>query len=99
MVLIVASFEGDDEKAQYANFKHISFNGCLGLTFFTKLVIDCVYRHDNEFLRGSTPLHLPYTIGDKIVETLYSNRVTLENKRIGTPVLSPPFKVRVFVVS
>ena len=47
MVLIVASFEGDDEKAQYANFKHISFNGCLGLTFFTKLVIDCVYRHDN----------------------------------------------------
>ena len=99
MVLIVASFEGDDEKAQYANFKHISFNGCLGLTFFTKLVIDCVYRHDNEILRGSTPLHLPYTIGDKIVETLYSNRVTLENKRIGTPVLSPPFKVGVFVVS
>ena len=53
-----------------------SFNGCLGLTFFAKLVIDRVYRHDNEILRGSTPLHLPYTIGDKIVETLYSNRVT-----------------------
>ena len=42
-----------------------SFNGCLGLTFFTKLVIDRVYRHDNEILRGSTPLHLPYTIGDR----------------------------------
>ena len=39
MVLIVASFEGDDEKAQYANFKHISFNACLGLTFFTKSLI------------------------------------------------------------
>ena len=76
-----------------------SFNGCLGLTFFAKLVIDRVYRHDNEILRGSTPLHLPYTIGDKIVETLYSNRVTLENKRIRTPPLSPPFKVGVFVVS
>ena len=75
-----------------------SFNGCLGLTF-TKLVIDRVYRHDNEILRGSTPLHLPYTIGDNIVETLYSNRVTLENKRIRTPPLSPPFKVGVFVVS
>ena len=36
------------------------------------------------------------TIGDKIVETLYSNRVTSENKRIHTP--SPPFKVEVFVV-
>ena len=38
------------------------------------------------------------TIGDKTVETLYSNRVTLENKRIHTPPLSPPFKVGVFVV-
>ena len=38
------------------------------------------------------------TIGDKIVETLYSNRVTSENKRIHTPALSPPFKVGVFVV-
>ena len=28
------------------------------------------------------------TIGDKTVETLYSNRVTLENKRIHTPPLS-----------
>ena len=28
-------------------------------------------------------------IGDKIVETLYSNRVTSENKRICTPPLSP----------
>ena len=34
-------------------------------------------------------------IGDKIVETLYSNRVTSENKRIHTPPLLPPFKVRV----
>ena len=38
------------------------------------------------------------TIGDKIVETLYSNGVTSENKRIHTPPLSPPFKVGVFVV-
>ena len=37
-------------------------------------------------------------IGDKIVETLYSNRVTSENKRIHTPPLTPPFKVGVFVV-
>ena len=32
------------------------------------------------------------TIRDKIVETLYSNRVTSENKRIRTPPLSPSFK-------
>ena len=38
------------------------------------------------------------TIGDKIVETLYSNRVTQENKRIRAPPLFPPFKVGVFVV-
>jgi len=38
------------------------------------------------------------TIGDKIVETLYSNGVTSENKRIHTTPLSPPFKVGVFVV-
>ena len=38
------------------------------------------------------------TIGDKTVETLYSNRVTSENKRIRTPRLSPPYKVGVFVV-
>ena len=38
------------------------------------------------------------TIGNKIVETLYLNRVILENKRIRTPPLSPPFKVGVFVV-
>ena len=37
-------------------------------------------------------------IGNKIVETLYSNRVTSENKGIHTPPLSPPFKVGVFVV-
>ena len=35
---------------------------------------------------------------DKIIETLYVNRVTSENKRIHTPPLSPPFKVGVFVV-
>ena len=38
------------------------------------------------------------TIGGKIVETLYLNRVISENKRIRTPPLSPPFKVGVFVV-
>ena len=38
------------------------------------------------------------TIGDKLVETLYLNRVISENKRIRTPPLSPPFKVGVFVV-
>ena len=41
---------------------------------------------------------LKAAIGDKIVETLYLNRVTSENKRIRTPSLSPPFKVGVFVV-
>ena len=34
-------------------------------------------------------LYIP-TIGDKIVETLYSNRITSENKRIHTPPLPPP---------
>ena len=38
------------------------------------------------------------TIHNKIVETLYSNRITSENKRIHTPPLSPPFKGGVFVV-
>ena len=38
------------------------------------------------------------TIGNKIVETLYSNRITSENKTIRTPPLPPPFKVGVFVV-
>ena len=38
------------------------------------------------------------TIGDKIVETLYSNKVTSENKRIYTPPPSSPFKVGEFVV-
>ena len=38
------------------------------------------------------------TIGDKILETLFFNRVISENKRIRTPPLSPPFKVGVFVV-
>ena len=33
------------------------------------------------------------TIDDKIVDTMYSNRVSSENKRIHTPALSPPFKV------
>ena len=35
------------------------------------------------------------SIGDKIVETLYSNRVTSENKRIHTLPLPSPFKVGV----
>ena len=38
------------------------------------------------------------TIGDKIVETLFLNRVISGNKRIRTPPLFPPFKVGVFVV-
>ena len=38
------------------------------------------------------------TISDKIFETLYSNRVISGNKRIHILPLSPPFKVRVFVV-
>ena len=45
------------------------------------------------FVFGAIP-----TIGDKIVETLFFNRVISENKRIRTPPLSPPFKVGVFVV-
>ena len=40
-----------------------------------------------------THFHTKATIGDKIVETLYSNRETSENKRIHTPPLSSPFKV------
>ena len=42
--------------------KTSSFNGYIRLTSFniTKLTIDRVYRHNNEILRGSTPLHLPY---------------------------------------
>ena len=51
----------------------------------------CVHQFLQDFLQ-------PPTIGDKTVETLYSNRVTSENKRIHTPPLSPPFKVGVFVV-
>ena len=35
-------------------------------------------------------------VGEKIVKTLFSNRVTSENKRIHTPPLSAPFKVGVF---
>ena len=42
-----------------------------------------------------THFHTKATIGDEIVETLYSNRVTSENKRIHTPPPLPPFKVRV----
>ena len=42
--------------------------------------------------------HSEATIGDKIVETLYSNRVTSEKIRIHTPSLSPPFKVGMFLV-
>ena len=50
------------------------------------------------FVEKRAKSHLA-TIGDKIiVETLYSNRVTKENKRIHTSLLSPSFKVGVFVV-
>ena len=38
------------------------------------------------------------TIGDKMFETLYANRVTSENKRIHTPLSCPPLKGGVFVV-
>ena len=38
------------------------------------------------------------TIGDKTVETLYSNRVTSEKEKFHTPPLSPLFKVGIFVV-
>ena len=38
------------------------------------------------------------TIGDKTVETLYSNKITTENKRIYSPPLSPPFKLGMFVI-
>ena len=39
-LLIVASFEEDDEKAQYAFFKHILINSC------TKLIIDSVHSEN-----------------------------------------------------
>ena len=48
--------------------------------------------------KGRTTTFEIQTIGDKIVETLFLNRVISENKRICTPRLSPPFKVGVFVV-
>ena len=35
-------------------------------------------------------------VGEKIVKTLFSNRVTSEKKRIHTPPLSAPFTVGVF---
>ena len=38
------------------------------------------------------------TIGDKTVETLYSNKITTENKRIYSHPLSPPFKLGMFVI-
>ena len=37
------------------------------------------------------------TIGDKTVETLYSDRVTSEKEKFHTPPLPPPFKVGIFV--
>ena len=44
------------------------------------------------------PFSSKSTIGDKIVETLYSTRVTFGSKRIHTPSPSPLFKVGEFVV-
>ena len=41
-------------------------------------------------------LEIRANVGKKIVKTLFSNRVTSENKRIHTPPLSVPFKVGVF---
>ena len=41
-------------------------------------------------------LEIRANVGEKIVKTLFSNRVTSENKRIHTPPLSVPFKVGVF---
>ena len=52
----------------------------------------------NYLSKGCTATFEIQTIGDKIVETLFLNRVISENKRICTPRLSPPFKVGVFVV-
>ena len=58
------------------------------------------YTSQHEFSQGC--MHMAtfaiQTIADKIVETLYSNRVTPENKSIHTPPLSPSFKVGVFAV-
>ena len=65
----------------------------------TRLDIKTSYSGFQISERSQCMITLPWpTIGDKIVETLYLNRVTLENKRIRTPPLSPPFKVGVFVV-
>ena len=58
---------------------------------FSRLLADFRIERENN-------VYVQATIGDKIVETLYLNRVTSENKRIRTPPLSPPFKVGVFVV-
>ena len=60
--------------------------------------IDVVKTYDSVDHGWLSEMFTLHTIGDKIVETLYLNRVTSENKRIRTPPLSPPFKVGVFVV-
>lgn len=64
------------------------------------------YVHEllNEFLSETSCIHVLIdkfdisTIGDKIVETLSSNGVTLKKKTIHTSSPSPPYKVGVFVV-
>ena len=63
---------------------------------------DCQCERENATSRQVTVTafckYLYLQSATKIVETLYLNRVTSENKRIRTPPLSPPFKVGVFVV-
>ena len=55
-------------------------------TFFFGVNIGCVFTRT-----------ILITISDKTVETLGSNRVTSENKRIDTTSLSPPFNIGVFI--
>ena len=87
-------------------------NGSGGsVSFSTGKALERAWYEDNKCKQLFTEepfmlvlLFLPFntkkqaTIGDKIVETLYSNRVTSENKRIHTPPPFRPFKVGVFVV-
>ena len=65
------------------------------MRFFVKLCVVIMGWSNSTSHRSPTA-----AIGDKIVETLYSNRVTSENIRIHAHpwTLSPPFKVGVFVV-
>ena len=66
-----------------------------GVKFMYYKDISSVFLLARSQIRGK---FINLSIGDKIVETLYLNRVFSENKRIRTPPPSPPFKVGVFVV-